>query len=102
MRIDEIAELEKGKAFVWGRMLHLYDIGDYNIVEYNPWKVRNCHVLTGFPDLKKRRFHTYIKGVSTSHSYPSMDEALVGVIAYKLGGCNTRADRYFFYGVKGE
>lgn len=90
------------KIYTWGEIITIHHIGDYDIVEYYPWKVDGVTVLTGSPDYDDRSFSIYIYGKCLSTSYGSLDEALVGCVAHKYDGCNTRAVGYFFGGIGRE
>jgi hypothetical protein len=84
--------------FTWGEFISLHEVGEYSIIEYHPWKQKGASLLTGQPS-EEISFHPYINGRSLSHSFKSLDEALVFCIAYKFDGCNTRANQYFFGGI---
>ncbi len=67
-----------------GQIVKIHDLGRYNLVEY----------------VDKRSGQTFYSGVidgrSTSNSYETIEEGIVGCIAIAAEGPNTRADRYFF------
>ena len=90
-------ELEKVKSgsykFPWGRVLQVYEISEYGIVEYNPRKVVGC-TLTDALDMDKKEYSCYIDGKSISMSANSLDAALLICISYKHDGVNTRAPEY--------
>jgi hypothetical protein len=75
------------QEFVWGEVLKIHRIGEYEIVEF-------IGVFNGKRE-EGVSFHVYIAGKDTSHSFGSLDSALVGAIAYKHEGPNHRADQYF-------
>lgn len=91
------ADEDGHKNFVWGRIVAVHEVGEYQIVEY----VRNQHGNESddeyASDLAQHptSFHPYIKGDDTSRSYRSLDEALVGVVAYRHDGLNSQAAHYF-------
>ena len=65
-----------------GKCIAVHRISEYQFVEYV-----NKH--SG-----ETSFSSYINENSTSHSYPSLDEAMIGTICHKYDGINSRA---FFY-----
>lgn len=79
---DEKLELIE-KEFIWGNVTKIHCIGEYQIVEY-----------IGKED-NKICYHGYINYSDTSHSYLSLDSALVGCIDYKYEGGNGKAAMYF-------
>jgi hypothetical protein len=81
------------KDFPWGKVAHVHEVGEYQIVEYHPRVAVGCTLTKELHD--HTEFHPYINGKNTSTSYRSLDAALVGVIAHKHDGANTRADVYF-------
>lgn len=74
------------EPFTWGKVLRVHRVGEYAIVEYTPNTPRNHDGPL---------FHPFIDGKDTNHSYHTLDAAVVGCIALKHDGLNTRADRYF-------
>lgn len=75
-----------GSRFPWGVITQVHKVGSYQIVEYREDEVWDSHGMM--------LFHPYIDGRDTCHDYHSLDAALIGVIAYRADGPNTRADRY--------
>lgn len=73
-----------------GNVEEVYNIGDYQIAKYIS------------KDDKKERYHPYYKGKSYSTSYNSVEEAMVGVVAYRFDGLNTKADVYFIRAINFE
>lgn len=71
------------KTFVWGKIINIYTIGDYQIIEY-------------ISDKDETLFHIYINFSDTNWSVRTLDQALVAAIAYKQEGPNSSAHRYFF------
>lgn len=80
-----------------GDIIAVHTVGEYDIVEY-------LHKPAGNSEDKTRKLHftPYINGDRTSHSFMSLDAALVGAIAYKHEGPNTRADGYFMRAIGAE
>jgi hypothetical protein len=72
------------RRFIWGEILETYHIEEYIIFKYTD-KNRGGNIL----------FHTFINFKSTGISYDSLDSALIGLIAYKHEGANSRAGEYF-------
>jgi hypothetical protein len=80
-----------------GPIIAIHTIGQYDIVEHwhNP--------ASNDPDRNTYRcFSPFIDGKRTGCSFNSMDEALVGAIARRHDGANTRADLYFVRGIGAE
>ena len=90
-----LQELKQGAEFTWGEVLTLYEVGEYDIVEYYPWEVEGNIVLSGKADYNKLRYHYYVGGRDTSHSTDTLDAALAGAIAYKHEGASSPAGVYF-------
>jgi hypothetical protein len=86
--------------FPWGKVIAEHRIGDYLIIEYFGHKFNGpCQVFdeNGKPAYENvPSFHTYIKGKDTNRSYPTLDQALVGTIADRYEGLNSRAADYFW------
>ena len=88
-----------GREFTWGQLIGVMQIGPYHVAEYYPWiyvNGRSKHT----PDFDKLMFHPYVEEKDTNHSYPSLDAALAGAIAYRQEGINHRADLYFIAALK--
>jgi len=81
------------KDFPWGKIVKIHEIGEYMILEYHPRITVGCVVTNDLTDATE--FHPYINGKDTNTSYKSLDHAMVGAIAIKHEGGNTRADVYF-------
>lgn len=58
-------------------------------------KTEGCSILTGEVDETSVSFHGYLNGRDVSQGWPSLDEALAGLIAIKHEGPNSRAGDYF-------
>jgi len=85
-RTTDLVKLKNGARFTWGRVTEIHEIAEYAIVEY---------VEDFAGDKGTTKYSTYVNGKSCARSYLSMDAALAGCIAYKIEGCNHKADRYF-------
>ncbi len=94
-RTTELKRLKSGANFTWGRLIKIHEIGEYSIVEFYPWITENSTVWSGTPDTTKKEFTTYVMGKDCGRGFLSLDAAIVGCIAYKHDGINTRADYYF-------
>lgn len=85
--VDEASEEDKitflKETFVWGKILKVHTIGEYQIIEY-------INRLDN-----ERKFAGYIDYDDVCRSYSSLDAALAGVIAIKYEGLNGKADSYF-------
>ena len=90
-----LGDLRGGVPFTWGQLIDIHDIGAYTIVCYHPWTTEKNAVKVGTPSLGELSYHGYVNGKNTSESWPSLDAALAGCIAYKREGANHRADWYF-------
>lgn len=83
-----------GRRFVWGPITFVHEVGPYQIVEYRR-DMSNAGMVSMYADHGTTYFHPYIDGKDTSHSYRSLDAALVGAIAYRAEGPNGSAGEYF-------
>lgn len=70
------------KEYVWGEVVKVYCIGEYQIIE-----AKNEH--------RGIHFHGYINYSDTNRSYCSLDSALVDCIGIKYEGENGKAAMYF-------
>jgi hypothetical protein len=95
----DLTELEQGKPFVWGELIKIYRFFDYAIVECHP-HIFNGPIGTNKIDYAKSEYHPYINGEPITRCYEDFDSAIVGCIAYKYDGINTRADSYFMKMIK--
>jgi hypothetical protein len=78
----DLKEIAKGVPYAWGDIVHIHEIGDYNIVESVNRK-------------GEKQFHAYSLRKDCNHSYDCLEAAIVGAIAYKYDGINSRAEEYF-------
>ena len=83
--------------FRWGKIIERHHIGEYEFIEHIPNQASNVsdEDYEAEGGTNQRHFSALINGRSIGRSYTSLDAALVGVVAYKYDGNNTRADRYF-------
>jgi hypothetical protein len=84
-----------GREFVWGPIQRIHEIGDeYQVVEYL-WDASTMAPGSDVGDHGRTFYAPYLNGRSIGRSYYSLDGALVGVIAYKREGPNSRAAEHF-------
>jgi len=100
-RTTDITKIRFSNMFSWGLIVVLYDVREYTIAEYHPWKVSGCTVKTGEPS-DCISYHVWINGKDTARSYGTFDEAIVSAIAYKRDGSNSQAGRFFMKMVQPE
>jgi len=86
IKTTNLAELRDGQPYTWGQVLNVIDVGDYTVVQYR------CDFGS---QEGKELFAGYLAGVSTSHSFNTLEEALVHSIAQNYDGINTQAAHYF-------
>lgn len=102
-RTTKLDEVKQGAPFTWGEVTVLFNVGEYDIAEYHPWKTEGVKVLVGEPDHQQLCYHGWINGTNLSRSWDSLDAALAGCIAHKHEGPNHRADEYFIRSItKGQ
>lgn len=75
--------------FPWGPIVKVHEIGEYQIIEFRT-EIFEGVAGTGKYEPTETKFHVY----SSSHSYGSLDMALIGAISFKHDGINTRAPQY--------
>jgi len=89
--IDETTHNEKidylRLEFNWGVVTNVYCVGEYVIFEY----------ISNSKDRKGVTFyHAFMDYKNISISYHTLDQCLVGTIAYKYDGGNSKAANYFY------
>ncbi len=94
MNNQELKTQLQSKPYTWGKFVQTHEIGEYLIVEYKARVYKDTAPVNGEYE-EKSSYHPYINGHDTSHSYCRLDECLVGVVAYKYEGGNSRAAGYF-------
>lgn len=87
-------------GFTWGKLVRFHEIGKYLIVEFKGIKFDGVSPVTHREYENKSSFHPYYIGYDFNTSYESLDSAIVGVIAMRHDGHNTKADRYFMKAIK--
>lgn len=90
MVIDKtITDVDKIKAagrFWLGRITNWHEIGPYQIVEYTPRAI---------DDGSPTQFVGFIDGRDVARIWPTLDRAIVGLIAHRHDGSNTQAGEFF-------
>ena len=85
-----------GRKFPWGPIQAIHSISGIDVVEYLIDMSNHAgNGPDGYADHGATRYHPYIDGKDTSRSYDSLDSALVGAVAIRREGPNTRAAEYF-------
>lgn len=88
---DEKVEYLK-KEFSWGDVLEVHSIGDYIIFKYKEKK--SNHISNEAYEKENNIFyHTYTKFKDDSKGYPTLDQAIIGMVSSKYDG----SDRAFGY-----
>lgn len=93
-RTTLLKELNNGESYTWGKVIEIYRIRDYAIIECHPWEHSNGYIKTGIVDITKYEYHPYVNDCDLSVCYDSFDAALAACIAYR-NSRNTDAARYF-------
>lgn len=83
-----------GLPFTWGPVVKVHKIGDIQIVEYRN-DLSNMSNCTRPEEHGMHMFSGYLNNKSTSHSYRTLDSAIVGTIAIKRRGLNSQAAVHF-------
>lgn len=81
-----------GSRFTGGPIQDIHEIGPYAIVEYRDDRRRLP--VADQAGHGRTLFHVYVNGADSHRGYFSLDEALLGAIALRNEGANTRADLY--------
>jgi len=74
--------------FTWGTVVAIHTLGEFDIVEY----YNDNRLLTSFKP--------YRNGSAYPRSYGNLEEAIVGAIATKYDGGNTKSDTYFLRAIQ--
>ena len=86
--------LSNGERFSWGVVIQEIKVSDFWIVEY----AQDLSNTGGCADYSKHGSHLFsvetINGKRRSHSYLSLDEALIGAIAAKYDGYGSHAEHF--------
>lgn len=84
----------KTYRFVWGQILEIMDIGPYSIASYHPHQNKDGRISMKIDD-SRTQFHGWLDGQDTGRAWHTLDEALVGLVAFRAEGPNSRAAEYF-------
>lgn len=95
-RTIELPKLRTGALYLHGEVIALHQVLAYDFVEFRPWALRG-----GVPDPSVVQgnglaFRAYCEGEEIPVSFDSLEEAMVGAVAYRLDGPESQASRYFF------
>ena len=88
MKIFDISDiLEK-----YGHVVDRWDIGEYAVakVKFN----------SSFPDIYG--FFVFVGGNLSDRYWSTIEQSIIGMVAIKYDGLDTRADSYFFKMIKGK
>ena len=78
--------------FGWGQILKVHEIGEYQIVEFDKFELNSVpRKTTG-----EIRFQPFINERDTSHTFDTLDEAIIFAIARNNEGLNGKAHDYFW------
>jgi hypothetical protein len=86
--MSEIEQIKHTGKFVWGEPTQWHKIGPYTILEFHPWKTKGHTIITGEPDTREKEFHGWIDGKDNHESWPTLETAIIGLIATKYTGIN--------------
>lgn len=75
----EVSEFLK-KVFPWEKVTNSFQLNDYQYV-----------IFEYINDINKKMYHPYIDLKTTSKSYESIEQAILGVFDYRLNGPNSQA-----------
>lgn len=84
---SEIEQIKQTGKFHWGEPIAWHQIGPYTIIEYHPWEVVGFRIIHGSPS-KETSFHGWIDGKDEHESWPTLETAIIGLIAAKYAGMN--------------
>ena len=87
--------------FPWGEVRQVHSIGDIEVVEFYGRQYEDGQTS---PDVDRSvsLFHPYLNGEDLNQSYDTLDGAVVGAIAFKYEGSDSRAAYYFWRMVNRE
>lgn len=95
-----------GDRFVWGEILHIHEVGNYFIVEFERNQAGNVSDEEWAQEESHISFHPYIRDLvvkgaygragemytkdweDTHHSYDSLDKALIACVIYAREACH--------------
>lgn len=77
--------MSKGRLYWLGPIVQAHTIGDFQIIEFMARDFsREGHVTDD------HRFSCFVNEESTNHSYPTLDEAILGCLEFKYQGLNSQ------------
>ena len=79
-----------------GIVVNIHSFGQYDLVEYLPWKSKGSSISPKYGHHDKPRFAGYIDSERLGESWSSFDEAMIGLVCRKHDGSNSRAAPYIF------
>ena len=88
--------IQSPKDFPWGDVVEDYHVGPYTIRAFHPWKMHGVTLKTDDPDKSKLHYHGYIDNEDASESWPTLDDALAGLIVRRSIGFNHSVIGYHF------
>jgi len=97
--VEDVMEGNGWEHYFWGKVEEVHRIGDYGVIQYvcNHGKEDGnvyFHPVLWTGQYKEHHGNQWY-WEDTNMSYPSLESALVGVIAYKYDGLNSQAASYF-------
>jgi transcriptional regulator with XRE-family HTH domain len=82
-----------GDSFPWGPIDRVINFERYTFVQYRFDK--SSMASSDYSDHGSTFYQAYVDGRNTSHSFSTLDEAVVFAVAYRAEGPNTQAATYF-------
>ncbi len=97
--VEDVMAGKGYKHYVWGEVQKVHIIGDYGVIEY----ISDYGQATGmtffhpvlWTDKFKEHHNNEFYWEDLNTSYHTLEEAIVGAIAYKHDGLNSHAGYYF-------
>lgn len=91
---------EAPHKFPWGKVIEDIDVGPYTIRAYHPHKYNNGQRVKDC-DEDRIEYHGYINGKDQCQSWPTLDDALAGLIVCRHLGQNwDGVAAHFIEGIK--
>jgi len=91
---NEVEKLQDGGSFWLGRIVKWHKLGEYDIAEYHPRAMDGARISKVI-DTDTTNFAGYIDGRDASHSWSTLEQAIVGLIAIRRDGPNSQAGTFF-------
>ncbi len=87
------------KSYTWGEILNVHRLGNYAVLEYKATHGSDTGEIYFHPILWTDQYKQYHNDNfywdDTNTSYPTLEEAIIGVIGRKFDGLNSQAAGYF-------